>query len=331
MKFLVVGSGSIGQRHLSNLRVLRPDSEIILLQRANSSTRVDQLAVQPTHVVHSLNDALKFQPQAAVIASPATKHLDTAIPLAKKGIHLLVEKPLAATSERIDELCSACEANSCTLMVAYNLRFHPALVQVKELLAQNKIGKVLSVRAEVGQYLPDWRPDTDYRTGCSARSELGGGVLLELSHELDYVQWLLGPASHVSAIVDRVSNLEIDVEDLAEINLRFESGAVGNIHLDFLQRAPYRQCRIIGELGTITWDAIAGEVRIYTLESPEWTRIPAESATGRNQMYLDELEHFLECTEKRTQPIVSGSDGARALRLALAARKSSYTGETVAL
>ena len=330
MQYLVVGSGSIGRRHLANLRALQPDAHITLLQRADSATRADQFDVQPDRIVHSLADALQQPITAAIVASPATKHLETAIPLIRHGAHVLLEKPIAADASGLAELFAVCDANERILMVAYNLRFHPALRAMKRALDNNQIGRILSLRAEVGQYLPDWRPGSDYRTGCSAQKKLGGGVLLELSHELDYVQWLLGPAQSVSAIVDRVSDLEIDVSDIAVLNIRFESGAIGSVHLDFIQRTPFRQCRVIGTDGTLQWDAIAGDVSIVRAGA-EWQQLPAESAADRNQMYLDELSHFLDCIQNGTQPIVTGSDGARALRLALAAEESSRSGETVAL
>jgi predicted dehydrogenase len=208
-------------------------------------------------------------------------------------------------------------------MVGYNLRFHPSLQLLKAATDRGSIGRILSVRAEVGQYLPEWRPGSDYRNSVSARRELGGGVFLELSHELDYVRWIAGEITSVMAQADHISDLELNVEDTAEIILRFASGAMGSVHLDMIQQPATRSCKLIGTEGVLTWDGISGSVRLYSAKTGTWSDLHTGQKNEWNQMYLDEMEHFISCIRKRKDPLVTGLDGKRVLEIALAALQST--------
>ncbi len=183
MKFLVIGAGNIARRHIRNLKQLLPTAAITLWRRQPGIDDPD-LARLIQRVVTSEAEAFLEQYDAAIVASPAPLHVPTAQQLAEKGVHLFIEKPFSNTLDGIDTLITTCEKNNCVLMVGYNLRFHAALQAMHA--AIGRIGRVLSLRAEVGQYLPDWRPGKDYRTSVSAQWRLGGGVIFELSHELDY-------------------------------------------------------------------------------------------------------------------------------------------------
>ena len=212
-------------------------------------------------------------------------------------------------------------------LVGFDLRFDPGLGKVKSLLEEGRIGRVVAIQAQVGQYLPDWRPWEDYRTGISANAEKGGGVILDLIHELDYVSWLIGPAPHVVCFADRVSSLEIETEDTAAILLRFENGAIGTVHLDYIQRAPSRTCRVIGEKGTIFWDYFAHRVRWYEIEKDVWKEFEYDDFQ-RNDRFLAEMRHLLACAQGLEQPKVDVIQGSQVLKLALAAKESALTGES---
>lgn len=177
------------------------------------------------------------------------------------GSHLLIEKPLSHAATGVQALLQrVCEQN-LLLQVGYNLRFLPSLEKFRELIHDGAIGRVLSVRCEIGQYLPSWRQDSDYRLGVSARQELGGGVLLELSHELDYLRWIFGEVAWVSAWIGQRSALEIDVEDTAYLTLGFEpddSGRalVATVNLDFIRHDTTRLCTAIGKQGSLRWNSL---------------------------------------------------------------------------
>ena len=321
MRVLIVGLGAIGRRHVANLAAIEPEATVTVWHQ--HSRRSDHPEASEYLEVFSLAEALVAQPQIALITSPASLHVGTALDLAKHGVHLLIEKPLSDRLEQVDLLIGSCRQRDVTLFVAYNFRFYEPLQVMRQAIIEKRIGKVLSVRAEVGQYLPDWRPGADYRGSGSAQRALGGGALLELSHEIDYVRWLVGEVVEVSAMVGRVSDLEVDVEDTAEIALRFATGAIGSIHLDMVQRTPARTCKVVGSDGTLSWDFYSHQVRWYSSASSVWTDLCPAAPRDRNEMYVAELRHFLDCVGGRSTPAVSGEDGRRVLEIALAARRSS--------
>ncbi|MDP2859013.1 MAG: Gfo/Idh/MocA family oxidoreductase [Bacillota bacterium] len=331
-RLLVVGLGSIGRRHARVARTVLPGLEIVALRHrvsgAPSCEEVDRS-------VSSIAEAIACKPQAAIVANPASYHVEVALPLANAGVHLLVEKPISDHAEGVSGLIDICAQKSVTLMIGYNMRFLSSLRRFRELIADRPVGRVLSVRAEVGQYLPSWRPGSDYRSSVSARSALGGGVLLELSHEIDYLRWLFGDVEWVSARLFRQSSLEIDVEDTAYLTLGFACGAdpqaiTGSLNLDFVRHDSTRSCTVICEEGTLRWDAVAARVESFERGATEW-RVHSSEVAHRDDSYGAEWEHFLACIESGAPPTVSGADGLATLRVVEAAKEVSMTGAVVSI
>ena len=327
---LIVGLGSIGKRHLRNVREMLPESEITLLRRPpGSGTELESKLAD--RVVCHLEEALDPLPDFAIIASPAPCHIETAIALARRGVHLLVEKPLSNRLEGVDELLEVCRHGQLVLLIGYTMRFHRSLQMVKRALDQGLVGKLLGIHAEVGQYLPDWRPSADYRTSVTARRELGGGALLELSHEIDYVRWLGGEVKSVQATSERLSELEIDVEDWAEVVMRFANGGVAQVHLDLVQRSAVRQGRAIGSEGTVQWELMTDRVQWYSSAKRTWSDLLPVGAANRNEMYQELLSHFFCCLRGEGSPAVTGEDARRVLEIVFAARESASSGRLIAL
>ncbi len=330
-RVLIVGGGSMGSRHARLIRQSLPDADIRVLMRDPDRDLPEGANAR----VIGLEDALAFKPELAVIANPATRHLETAIPLARSGAHLLMEKPLSATCTGVGELIDAARDSGVALLIGYNLRYAPSLGELYRLVRQGVIGRCLGVRAEVGQFLPSWRPDADYRQGVSARQALGGGVLLELSHELDYLRWIFGAVRSVQAVVARQSSLEIDVEDTAELLMQFEpagesAAVVASVHLDFVRRDITRMCTVVGERGTLRWNGIVGCVDLYSAESGAWETV-FTSELGRDATYIAQWSHFLACVAGSDTPRVTGEDGLAVLRIVEAARAAASTGRRVDL
>jgi predicted dehydrogenase len=321
MKILIVGLGSIGRRHLNNILSIYPEAEIILLRHSKKPESETISGVG--QVVYSLSDAIKADPDVAFITNPSPFHIPVAIELAKKGIHLFIEKPLSQDLNGVYEFSEICKKNNNIVMVGFNYRFKKSLMALKDALHSDLIGKILSYRGEVGQYLPDWRMNSDYRQTVSARKELGGGALLELSHEFDYSRWLMGEVDSVCAIAGKYSDMEIDVEDIAEIILQFKSGAIGNIHLDMVNRVKTRTCTIIGSDGTLIWNAADNSLKIISNDFPQGSYLVSPNIVERNQMQLDEIIHFFSCIRDGKNPSVSIDDGIAALEIIAAVRKSS--------
>ena len=151
--------------------------------------------------------------------------------------------------------------------------------------------------------MPDWHRLEDYRRGYSARSELGGGVILDAIHEIDYLRWLFGPVADVVCLAGKLSHLEIDTEDTAAMLLQFANGTFGEVHLDYVQRAYRRTCQIIGDEGAIHWDFAAGQVRWYSARTRLWNQYENTAGWEVNQMYIDEMKHFLAFSP--VKPILS--------------------------
>ncbi|NPV86541.1 MAG: Gfo/Idh/MocA family oxidoreductase [Anaerolineae bacterium] len=316
MKFLIAGYGSIGRRHMRNLLALG-ERDIILYRTRRSTLPEDEL--KGFTVETDLQAALAHQPDAVIIANPTAKHLDVAIPAARAGCHLLMEKPISHSMERLDQLEEALRAGGGKVLVGFQFRFHPGLQRIGALLRDAAIGRPLSAYVHWGEYLPAWHPWEDYRQGYSARRDLGGGVTLTLCHPMDYCAALFGEAALEYAFVGKVSDLEIDVDDIAVMHLYHSSGVRATIHLDYFQQPASHHLEIIGTQGTIRWDNSDGVVHLYQAESASWKTFSPPQGFERNDMFLDEMRHFLAVIRGEEQSICTLEDGIRTLSLALQA------------
>jgi predicted dehydrogenase len=314
MRFLIAGYGSVGRRHLRNLLALG-EHDIVLYRTRKSTLPEDDLL--GFKVETDLSAALEHKPNAVIVANPTALHLDVAIPAARAGCHLFLEKPVSHSLERLEELRESLKFGGGKAFVGFQFRFHPGLQQVKNLLQQGVIGRPLSLRCEWGEYLPGWHPWEDYRKSYSARGDLGGGVVLTLCHPLDYLRWFFGEGSLLQAFVSKISDLEIEVEDVAEVLLQFSDHLLASVHLDYYRRPAVHRLEITGSEGLLAWDNADGAVRLYRadMNAPEVFLPP--QGFERNTMFLDEMRHFLNVASGREEPICTLEDGIRALELAL--------------
>jgi len=282
----------------------------------------------------------KHKPNAVIVANPTALHLDVAIPAAQAGCHILLEKPIANSLERVNELREAAQKSGSRILVGFQFRHHPTLLKSRELIQQGALGKVLTVHAHWGEYLPQWHPWEDYRQSYAARADLGGGVIVTLTHPIDYLRFILGEVDSLWSFNGHLSPLELDVEDIAEIGLAFASGAVGGVHLNYVQRPPVHRMEIVGTRGTFRWDNADGILHFHKMPAPFGSysdNPPApviESFSppegfDRNQLFVAQTRHFLETVRGESEPVCTLEDGIQALRLALAARESASTGQAV--
>ena len=325
-RIIIAGLGSIGKRHLRLVRNLLPKADIRVL-RHQATSEVPEFS---NGCFSSIDEAIAFAPQISVIASPAPFHIATAQALAEMGVHLLIEKPLSASLNGVMQLLETCQKQGTVLLTGYNLRFLPSLQRFRDLLGEGVVGKVLSVRCEIGQYLPSWRPDNDYRQGVSARRELGGGALLELSHELDYLRWIFGEVDWVKATLCCQSSLEIDVEDTAHLTLGFVQindghQLIGTVNLDFVRHDTTRLCTAIGEKGSLRLNGLTGEVALYEAGAKEWRELFSHPHQ-RDDSYLAEWQNFIACVTEHKTPLITGEDGLKVLQIIEAARHSATSG-----
>jgi predicted dehydrogenase len=329
VKFLIAGLGSIGRRHLRNLLALG-ETDIVLFRTHRSSLPDDELDGFPVET--DLEAALeKHRPQAAIIANPTALHLEAAIPAARAGCHLLLEKPVSHSLEGLDELEAALREGGGQALVGYQFRYHPGLIKAAKLLRDGAIGRPLAVSCLWGEYLPDWHPWEDYRRSYSARAELGGGVILTLSHTFDYLAWLLGPVQAVWAFAGSLSDLELNVEDTAEIGLQFAKGALGSVQLNYHRRPPAHRFEISGTEGVMAWDNQDGALHMQAAGKNTWQEYQPPAGFQRNDLFQAQMSHFLEVARMEGEPACSLADGRRALELSLAALESAANGRLVRL
>lgn len=325
-KALVVGSGSIARRHLANFRQLLPGSEVGCVS-ASGRPLADGETIATTQL-QSITDAVAWAPDLAVVASPAPLHLEHACHLLDAGIPVLIEKPLSDSLDRVRDAAPLLARHRDRIEIAYNLRFLSSALKMRALIDEACVGRILGLRIEAGQYLPDWRPQADYRRQVSANRSLGGGVLLELSHDLDYLIWLFGRFDQVFCIATNSGQLEIDVEDRADILLSRDD-LTAQVHLDFLQRRASRSCKVIGSTGTLHWDLIANCISLEGHGGEEVLFL--DPSVDRNDMYVKLLRGFIEVAAGNTAPRITLEDGLVVLDMVEAMRESSATGRSVAL
>jgi predicted dehydrogenase len=320
----ILGQGSIGRRHAAlfaaeGCEVLAWDPA----PEAETAPGVERVA--------SPEEALA-RAAAAVIASPSSRHLDQARWALDRGCHVLVEKPLSTSADGVSGLIATARSAGLVLAVAMNLRFHPGPATVRRIVRSGEVGRPLLAHVTFGSFLPDWRPNVDYRRSYSARAELGGGIALDAIHEVDYAAWTLGEADEVSAWLGRVSDLELDVEDAALFIVRHTGGAVSTIALDYLDRRYRRGCRVVGSEGSVEWSWADEHVRVLTGGAERALAAPSDVASS----YREQARDFLAAVKRgalrpEVSPLAAASEALHAVRVVDAARVASAEGRRVAL
>lgn len=331
MKFLCIGAGSIGKRHLRNLLALGISPDDLTAADPRADRREEVAAMGVSSLFESHEEALAIGTyDAAIVCSPTSYHIPHAIQLAERGIHILMEKPLAHNLEGLDELKMAVDANNVTIMLAYIFRFSPLTAKVRELLEQGAIGKPLFARGEFSEFLPDWHPYEDYRSFYMAEKSQGGGSILDQSHIMDLVHYLLGGFSSVYALNGNLSSLEVNADDYSELLVTLKNGVVASIHTDMFGHDHKKQLEIKGENGNIYWSSTDNLVTVYDAKSKAkhvYKKFPADF----NLNYIAEMMHFIACCRGEETPRATLQDGIETMELILAAYRSVDSGTIVEL
>jgi len=325
LKVLVVGYGSIGKRHVDNLLKI-PEIQLTICTKRKD---LNEDLLNNCKVIESLEKCIEDKPHVGLITNVTSSHIPTAIKLAESGINLFIEKPLSNSIEGVKKLKDLVKNKKLITMIGCNLRFHECLQKIKELLLEESIGRVLSVRAECGSYLPDWHPYEDYRESYASRKDLGGGVVLTLIHEIDYLYWFFGDVDEVFSFSGKHSDLELQVDDLAAILLKFKNNIIGEVHLDYFQRPDFRSCKIIGTKGTIYWDSEINSVKLYDINTKKWIEKIKVNNYDKNSMYIKELEYFMKCVKEKRDSKNDIYQGTKTLEIALGTIESSKTKKVV--
>ena len=310
MKFAIIGCGSIGSRHARNLITL--GHEVYVSDTLPS--REEALAGELKCGIYDF----KVPVAAWVICAPPAAHLTIINEAISRNIHVFVEKPISHTMDGVGDMLE--RANEAGLCVAagYQLRFDSGLLKMKEMIGAGDIGEILHVSAEYGNNLSKWHPYEDYRKLYTARREMGGGIILDASHEIDYVRWLLGDNYHpviLSCFANKYSNLDIDVEDSADIMItyyRHSNHKVSvNIHVDMNQQVPTRWCKVVGSEGNLIWSRDYNGFILLNC-----TMIPVD----KNDPYIDEMKVFIDRVQKG--PAIIDRGAVETLMIATAALRA---------
>lgn len=341
LKVLFVGLGGIGQRHLRNLKYLKGDSVEIYAYRCRKS----QFVLDNTlHIIHgeeldkkydiinvdSLDGISALGIDAAFICNPTSMHIATLNQLLRADCGIFIEKPLSQDMEGIKAAETLIREKDRIVFVGYQNRYHPCIKKAKKLIDSRAIGRVISVRAEIGENVRNWHKYEDYRTMYACRKELGGGVVVTQIHELDYLYHIFGMPRDVHAVGGKLSDLEIDVEDTAEILMTYrvdEYLVPVSVHMDYLQVPICRTCRIIGSDGFINFDLLNHHISVY--DANGHLTLCDIYEFDRNDMFLEEMKDFLDSVESKKSSVIPFSEGIKSLEIASYVLESMRSGRIV--
>lgn len=271
----------------------------------------------------------EFDPDFVVVGTPNRYHVKVATEAAEAGCHLFIEKPLSHEMGGVEALKSVVSQQNLVSLVGCNLRFNPELRRIRRLLQNGRIGPIVAARIEGGSYLPEWFPDSDYTDSYSAREDLGGGVILDYIHEINYARWFFGEFDTVSALAGQRTQLDIETNDIAGILAETADGIVCEFHLDYIQREYSRSCHIIGENGTIRWSWDTQRVEWFVADEDTHSTYERPADWEMNDMYVAEMEHFILAIENNEETVCPIECGQKDLAVGLAARESALTGQHI--
>lgn len=334
MKFLIAGLGSIGQRHYKNLLSLGYSD--IIVYRTGKGEHSFVTDFEKTHspkVFTDLQKAFDEKPDALLIANPTIFHADFIRYGLEQGIKgIFVEKPIAHAAKILKTSIEKTKAKRVLGYIGYNFRFHPTLQQMKEYLTQGRIGRVISVSVDMGEYLPDWHPWEDYRNTYPAKKELGGGVVLTQSHDIDYLYWFFGMPKKIAAFGGTRTGLKVNVEDSIQSIWEYKDGKTVSLTMDFYKRPARRTFEITGTKGRLLWDYHAKSLTLTPhVKEEKAVSFNDPEAFERNQMFLDELRHFIDCLAKKSKPKVTFQDGFNVLLICEAILRSIEKNKIITL
>lgn len=298
---LIVGAGSIGMRHLRNLKSIGWKNLIVLRRIADSG-------FEQEHDVQVITDYTQLQetPFAVVACNPTSLHMEPLRYAVESGAHLFMEKPLIHTEEGLQEAGKLLKEYSKCFFIGFMLRYHPAIHKIKEILESGEYGNAYSARLEFGSYLPNW-PYEDYKSSYAARKDLGGGVINTISHELDLIQHFFGSPVSLKSTSFNFGKLGIEVEEMCEAVFRYNEIGV-SLHLDYLQKEYDRRLRILFDDGTLEWSWVEEQIRIKPVgKDAIFLNIPMGDV---NNLYIDEMKHFLELAKNSRQEHPLNADHA---------------------
>lgn len=307
MKVIMIGLGSIGKRHANIIINKYPDIRIYGYRNKNSEE------IEDIKNIYNIEEAFLYEPDIAFITNPTSLHVDMALLAAKNGCHLFIEKPLSNNLYNIEKLINIVKKKGLITLMGCNMRFNPILLEIKKHVDEKLFGNVLSFNITCGSYLPEWRPWQDYTKSYSALNKLGGGVVLDLIHEIDYAKWIFGDFTEFNSYIGKVSNLNIETEDYADIVLKTNRNVIGTVHLDYYRKIAKREVEIVFENGILIGDLINNKLSFITKEQEKILKFSFD----RNYMYEEQIKYFMQSVKEQKSTFNDIEEGYDVLKLAL--------------
>ncbi len=322
-KILIVGVGSIGRRHIENFSNFFSEIDIAEINKERISKACNDFNINQSFEDYTI--ALESNNYDAVaITAPPFMHLPVAKVAVSKNCHVFIEKPLGMSVTGWNEISDICKENNLINYVSFHHRHIPYVKRLKEILDSGKYGKVLNANMRWGSYLPDWHPWEDYRSFYMAKKEQGGGALLDESHGIDLIRYLIGEPKRVAAFVGNVSDLEITSDDVAFLTMELENGSYVQINFDLLSRYPRVSLEIVLSDGSIYMDRVDHVLRIYDAKLKEW-REESWSKEEFMSAYQVQAKHFFDCISNNAKSLTDIADGIKTQRVIDMSFKSSET------
>ena len=332
MKILFIGLGGVGQRHLRNSLEVLDQIEIHAFRKrglkeeiTNTLIKNDEEDIEKKYSIithNNIDDALSVKPHAAIIANPSSMHFETLKICLEKNIPCFVEKPMVTSTYGVNELLELDNFGVKNSMVGFQLRYNPVIQKLKEIIDLGTLGKLLSVRAEVCEYMPGFHPYEDYRNLYCSKKELGGGVVMTQIHELDILVHLFGMPETVYALGGHLSSLEIDVEDSVDILMKKGKFSL-SLRMDYLQNPRRRSGVVYGEKGWLEYDLVEMSLKVSNGDYFDWKDF------DRNTMFIDEISNFYNCINSDNENEIPLNEGMKSVLLAESILKSINRTEEV--
>jgi len=330
LTILIIGAGSIGQRHLINIKKIKRKEEIILVEKNNLVRK----RISDEHSITSYSTIekalIKHNISSAFICTPSNMHLKQLKTLIKAKCHIFIEKPLSLNFSEIKKIEKKILGYRYLIMVACNLRFHPGVLKLKKYVDDNMIGKIYYARSQFSHYLPNWRANKNYKKFYSSNSNEGGGIILDAIHEPDYLYWIFGDIKLVSAFSNNISELNIDVEDVAEYTLFHKKNVYSHVHVDYLRRDKIRSCEIIGTKGTISWESKGKnpeniKIKMFNQETQKTKILFKSKNYDLNKTYILQLKHFFDCIDSGRKNMNNFKEASKLINVMDKIKLSSIT------
>ena len=320
MHILILGTGSIGERHLRNF--LRIDGTRCSIAEPNA--KMLERATRDYSVVNafkSWEEADMSDYDGVVICTPTNLHVPIMTQLVRAGANVLSEKPISMTPDGIDDLLAAVAAKNVVTGVAFCMRHDPLLEEIRERIHSGALGAVRVANFYAGQYWPSMRKG--WPPAYAQSRETGGGAIADhLVHMINLLEWYFGPVASVSGFQRHMELPGIPTEDYATVTLRFEGGQVGQLNICLFQRDTGMRLQVVGDAGTARMERDAERLDIYVDEETNWTTGSA-AGVDRDDVFMRQAQHFIGCIRGEAEARCTVNEAVNTLRVVLAAMESS--------